>query len=58
MEIKFSAITKQFKVRSLVSGDKEGELLLRFRIDSKLFKDIADVYESDQEVVVTVSNGQ
>ena len=52
----FVALIKHFNIKSLISGDSEGEILLRFRLNKEEFKKLIDIYDAQQEVEVTIGN--
>jgi hypothetical protein len=53
--IALKALIKKFGIRSLVTGDAECEMMLRFRLDKEGFKELVDIYDAQQEVIITVS---
>jgi len=50
----FSALLKSLSVKSLVSGDKEAQVVLRFRPDDELINRLNRLMKADEEVKVTV----
>jgi hypothetical protein len=56
MEVTFSALMKELKIKSLVSGDKDARLLLEFRADdADLISDLNKLMKADEEVKVTIA---
>jgi hypothetical protein len=56
--VTFDALMKKLEVKSLVSGDKGGRLLLEFRVDpehDELVSSLNRLMRADAEVQVTVS---
>ena len=54
-KVTFSALMKSLQIKSLVSGDKGGRLLLEFRADdAELVSGLNEIMSAEDEVKVTV----
>jgi hypothetical protein len=54
MRTAFSALIKSISVKSLVSGDKEGEIRLRFLPTDEVMDALQRLHRADEEVVVAI----
>lgn len=54
MKVAFKALVKQVKIRSLVSGDKEAELILRFLPTDDILNKINKLHRADDSVMVVL----
>ena len=54
MRTAFPALIKSISVKSLVSGDKEGEIRLRFLPTDDLLDGLNRLHKADEEVMVAV----
>ena len=54
MKIAFEALIKQLTVKSLVSGDKEGRLLLEFLPGNEMLNILNQLHSADRMVFVVV----
>lgn len=54
MKIAFEALIKQLTVKSLVSGDKEGRLLLEFLPKNEMLNILNQLHSADKMVYVVV----
>jgi len=54
MKVAFKALVKQVKTRSLVSGDKETELLLRFLPTDDILDKINKLHKADDDIMVVL----
>ena len=54
MEAKFGALIKKMSIKSLVSGDKEAELLLRFIPTDELLDKLNRLHKADELVGVEI----
>ena len=54
MKIAFEALIKQLTVKSLVSGDKEGRLLLEFLPKNETLNILNQLHSADKMVYVVV----
>lgn len=50
----FSALMKKLEVKSLVSCDRGGRLLLEFNAEEKTIADLNVLMKADEEVEVTI----
>ena len=54
MKTAFPALIKSINVKSLLSGDKEGEIRLRFRPNDILLDGLNRLHRADKEVMVAI----
>ena len=54
MKVAFKALVKQMKIRSLVSGDKEAELILRFLPTDDMLDSINRLHKADDEIFIVL----
>ena len=54
MKVAFKALVKQVKIRSLVSGDKEAELILRFLPTDDILDTINRLHKADDEIMIVL----
>ena len=54
MKVAFKALVKQMKIRSLVSGDKESELILRFLPTNDMLDGINRLHKADDDIYVVL----
>jgi len=54
MRTAFLALIKSISVKSLVSGDKEGEIRLRFLPTDELLDGLNRLHRADEEVMVAI----
>jgi hypothetical protein len=54
MKTAFPALIKSISVKSLVSGDKEGEIRLLFRPNDILLDGLNRLHKADEEVMVAI----
>ena len=54
MRTAFPALIKSISVKSLVSGDKEGEIRLRFLPTDEVMDALQRLHRADEEVMVAV----
>ena len=54
MKVAFRALVKQVKIRSLVSGDKEAELILRFLPTDETLNNINKLHKADDSIFVVL----
>jgi len=54
MKVAFKALVKQMKIRSLVSGDKEAEMILRFLPTDDMLDSINRLHKADDEIMVVL----
>jgi hypothetical protein len=54
MRTAFPALIKSISVKSLVSGDKEGEIRLRFLPTDDLLDGLNRLHHADEEVMVAI----
>jgi hypothetical protein len=54
MTVTFSALMKKLEVKSLVSMDRGGRLLLEFNADKETIAGLNDLMSAEDEVKVTV----
>ncbi len=51
----FNALMKKIEVKSLVSGDKAGRLLLEFNVyNDRIIDDLNKMMKADEEVKITI----
>jgi len=53
--VTFPALIKQISIKSLVTGDKEAEMVLRFRPSDGILNGINGLHRADSEIVVHLS---
>ena len=56
MKAEFEALLKQVIVKSLVSGDKEGEIRLRFLPTDELMDKLNRLHRADAMVKIIIEN--
>jgi len=56
MEVKFEALIKELKIKSLVSLDKECRLILQFQADDDIINKINRLHKPDELVRVVISD--
>jgi len=54
MKVAFEALIKQVKIRSLVSLDKEAEMILRFKPNNDILDKVNKLHKADDEVYVVL----
>lgn len=54
MEVSFSALIKSITIKSLISGDAEGQLILRFRPTEEIMNKLNAIYKPDEEVMIGI----
>ena len=54
MKVAFEALVKQMKIRSLVSGDKEAEMILRFLPTDNMLDSINRLHKADDDIFVVL----
>jgi len=54
MKVAFKALVKQMKIRSLVSGDKEAEMILRFLPTDDMLDSINRLHKADDEIFIVL----
>jgi len=54
VEAVFTVLIKQLNIKSLVTGDKEAQLVLRFRPDDELIDKLNRLMQADSEVKVVI----
>ena len=54
MKVAFKALVKQMKIRSLVSGDKEAEMILRFLPTDEMLDSINRLHKADDDIYVVL----
>ncbi len=54
MKVAFKALVKQMKIRSLVSGDKEAEMILRFLPTDNMLDSINRLHKADDDIFVVL----
>ena len=54
MRTAFPALIKSISVKSLVSGDKEGEIRLRFLPMDEVMDALQRLHRADEEVIVAI----
>ena len=55
MKVAFEALIKQMSIKSLVSGDKEAELKLRFIPTVEILNKLNELHKADELVNVEIS---
>lgn len=55
MKVAFEALVKKMSIKSLISGDKEAELLLRFIPTTELLNKLNELHKADEMVNVEIS---
>jgi hypothetical protein len=58
MRTAFPALIKSISVKSLVSGDKEGEMRLRFLPTDELLDGLNRLHRADEEVMVAIVSNE
>jgi len=58
MEVKFLALIKQITSKSLVSLDKECQLILRFQADDSVLDKLNRLHKPDELVEITVKESK
>jgi len=56
MEVKFEALIKELKIKSLVSLDKEARLVLQFQPTDNILNKLNKIHKPDELVKVVISN--
>lgn len=56
MEVKFEALIKEIKTKSLVSLDKESRLVLQFQPTDNILNKLNRVHKPDELVKVVISS--
>ena len=56
MEVKFEALIKEIKTKSLVSLDKEARLVLQFQPTDDILDKLNRIHKPDELVEVVISN--
>jgi len=54
MKVAFEALVKQLKIRSLVSGDKQAEVILQFLPNDDILDKINKLHKADDEIMVVL----
>jgi len=54
MKVAFEALIKQVKIRSLVSGDKQTEVILQFLPTDDILDKINKLHKADGEIYVVL----
>jgi len=54
VKVAFKSLVKQVKTRSLVSGDKEAELILRFLPTDDILDKINKLHKADDDIYVVL----
>jgi len=54
MKVAFKALVKQVKIKSLVSGDKEAEMILRFLPTDDILDTINKLHKADDDIFVVL----
>lgn len=57
MRTAFPALIKSISVKSLVSGDKEGEIRLRFLPTDEVMDALQRLHRADAEVFIVITEG-
>jgi len=55
MQVKFEALIKELKIKSLVSLDKECRLILQFQADDDIINKINRLHKPDELVNIKIS---
>jgi len=53
-QVAFPALIKQISIRSLISGDKEAQILLRFLPTDDLLDGLNRLHRADEEVMIAI----
>ena len=56
MEVKFDALIKELKTKSLVSLDKETRLILQFQPNDSILNKLNKIHKPDELVKVVISS--
>lgn len=56
MQVKFEALIKELKIKSLVSLDKEARLILQFQVDNEVINKLNKIHKPDELVKVVISD--
>ena len=56
MEVKFSALIKEIKTKSLVSLDKEARIILQFQPTDDILDKLNRIHKPDELVEVVISS--
>lgn len=56
MEVKFEALIKEIKTKSLVSLDKESRLILQFQPTDDILNKLNKIHKPDELVKVVISD--
>lgn len=56
MQVKFEALIKELKVRSLVSLDKEARIILQFQPTDDILNRLNKIHKPDELVEVVISD--
>ena len=56
MEVKFTALIKEIKTKSLVSLDKESRLVLQFQPTDDILNKLNKIHKPDELVKVVISD--
>ncbi len=54
MKIAFRALIKQVNIKSLVSGDKEAEMILRFLPTDDILDTINKLHKADDSIMIVL----
>ena len=54
MKVAFKALVKQMKIRSLVSGDKEAEMIVRFLPTDDILDKINKLHKADDDIMIVL----
>lgn len=54
MKVAFKALVKQLKIRSLVSGDKEAQMILQFKPTDDMLDKINKLHKADDEIMIVL----
>jgi len=54
MQVKFEALIKELKIKSLVSLDKEARLVLQFQADNDILNKLNKIHKPDELVKVVM----
>ena len=55
MEVRFTALIKELKIKSLVSLDKEARLILQFQADNEVLDKLNQLHKPDELVNIRIS---
>ena len=58
MEVKFEALIKELKIKSLVSLDKEARIVLQFQPSDDILDKLNRIHKPDELVKVTIEEGK